>query len=118
MVDQNRQQGSRIDERRSLNGARIDDENDGGVEIVVIPVPTDPCWVGRIRVGGRHQSQQDGDEEDDEGLLKHAVMIVRVRTAVKRLMRSPARRARDMKTTSGPTLRATFAPQHRDTAAL
>src|SRR5882762_352802 len=84
LVDQNRPQGSAIDKRRRLDGARIDDENDGVVEIVVIPVATDPRRVGRVSVGGRHQTQQDGDEQDNARLLKHAVMIIRVRTVVKR----------------------------------
>jgi hypothetical protein len=72
-VDENRPQGSGIGERWSLDGARIDDENDDVVEIIVIPIATDPRRVGRGGVGSRHQSQQGGDEEENAGLLKHAV---------------------------------------------
>ena len=72
-ADERRPEGAEFGERWHCDGGCTNDERDDIVEIVVIPITADPRRVGWGSVGGRHQSQQGGDEEDDAGLLKHAV---------------------------------------------
>ncbi len=50
----------------------FDNEDDGVVEVVVIPIPAHPRRVGRICVGAGHHPEQESDEKDDPKLLKHA----------------------------------------------
>lgn len=81
----NSPQRSRIDEWRGLDRARIADENDDIVEVVVIPVASEPRRVRRVGVGGRHQPQESGHENNGAQCPPHSAMIARGHKMVKRL---------------------------------
>jgi hypothetical protein len=40
------------------------DEGNRVVEIVVIPIAADPCWIGRVRVGSGGKPEEEGDEDE------------------------------------------------------
>ena len=72
-AEERRPQGSELGEQWHFDGARTDDENDNVVEIGVIPIAAYPRRVGRIGVGCGHQREQDSDEDDYAGPLKHTI---------------------------------------------